>query len=183
MTDSFSSDYIKIGKGVLQGDCFNPLIFNMVMNTFIQYITNEFFQQFGYQFLKHFIPRHWLQFADDAAAITGQESENQTLLNAFNRWCTWSHIKLKKCHSFEMKKCQTKCIQIKPKVYLNNKLINPVKIDESFVYLGRYFDFDMRNKDDKGILLSKTNEIFSNIDKLPIHPKKQNLAVPKICTI
>ena len=64
--NSFSSDYIKIGKGVLQGDCFSPLIFNMVINTFIQYIRNEFFQQFGYQFLKHFIPRHyWLRFADD----------------------------------------------------------------------------------------------------------------------
>ena len=110
--NSFSSDYIKIGKGVLQGDCFSPLIFNMVMNTFIQYIQNKFFQQFGYQFLKHFIPRHyWLQFAENAVAITGQESENQTLLNAFNRWCTWSPmiIKVEKCHSFGVKKCQTKC--------------------------------------------------------------------------
>ena len=159
LTSSFSSDYIKIEKGVLQGDCFSPLIFNIVMNAFIQYIRNEFFQQFGYQFLKHFIPRHWLQFADDAAAITGQESENQTLLNAFNRWCRWCHMimKVEKCHSFGMKKCQTQCIQIKPKLYLNNNLINPVKIDESFVYLGRYFDFNMPNKDHMDILLSKTN--------------------------
>ena len=70
LTNSFSSDYIKIGKGVLQGDCFSSLIFNKVMNTFIQYVRNEFFQQFGYQFVKQFIPRQWLQFADDAAAIT-----------------------------------------------------------------------------------------------------------------
>ena len=95
LTNSFSSDYIKIGKGVLQGDCFSPLIFNMVMNTLMQYIRNEFFQQFGYQLLKHFIPRHWLQFADDAVANTGQESENQTLLNAFNRWRTWSQMIIK----------------------------------------------------------------------------------------
>ena len=147
LTNSFSCDFIKVGKGVLQGDCFSPLIFNMVMNTFIQYIRNQYFQQFGYQFLKHFTPRHWLQFADDAAAITGQESENQTLLNAFDRWCTGSHmiIKVEKCHSFGMKKCKTKCEQIKPKLYLNNKLIKPVKIGESFVYLGRYFDFNMTN--------------------------------------
>ena len=88
LTNSFSSDYIKIGKGVIQGDCFSPLIFDIVMNAFIQYIRNEFFQQFGYQFLKHFIPKHWLQFADNAAAIAGQEMESQTLLNAFSRWCT-----------------------------------------------------------------------------------------------
>ena len=90
---------------------------------------------------------HWLQFADDAAPITGEESENQTLLHAFSRWCTWSHmiIKVEKWHSFGMKKCQTKCVQTKPKLYLNNKLINPVNIDESFAYLGRYLDFNITN--------------------------------------
>ena len=137
----------------------------MVMNTFIQYIRNQYFQQFGYQFLKHFTPRHWLQFADDAAAITGQESETQTLLNAFDRWCKWSHmiIKVEKCHSFWMKKCKTTCEQIKPKLYLNNKLIKPVKIGESFVYLGRYFDLNMTNNDHKEILISKTNELLDTI--------------------
>ena len=134
----------------------------MVMNTFIQYIRNQYFQRFGYQFLKHFTPRHWLQFANDAAGITGQESENQTLLNAFDRWCTWSHmiIKVGKCHSFWMKKCKTKCEQITPKPYLNNNLIKPVKIGESFVYLSRYFDFNMTNNDHKEILISKTNELL-----------------------
>ena len=125
--------------------------------------------------MKHFTPRHWLQFADDAASITGQESENQTLLNAFDRWCTWSHmiIKVEKCHSFGMKKCKTKCEQIKPKLYLNNKLIKPVKIGESFVYLGRYFDFNMTNNDHKEILIYKTNELLDTIDKLPLHRKNK----------
>ena len=40
LTNSFSSDFIKVGKGVLQGDCLSPPIFNMVMNTFIQNIRN-----------------------------------------------------------------------------------------------------------------------------------------------
>ena len=57
--------------------------------------TNQYFQQFGYQFLKHFILRYWLRFAGDAAAIARQERENQTLLNAFNRRCTWSHMIIK----------------------------------------------------------------------------------------
>ena len=74
-----------------------------------------------------------------------------------------------------IKKCQRKCIQTKPKLYLKNKLINPVKIDESFVYSGKYFDFDMTNKDHKDILLSKTNELLNAIDKLPLHPKNKIL--------
>ena len=115
LTNSFFSDYIKIGKGILRSDCFSPLTFSMVTNRFIQYIWKEFFQHFGYQFLKHFIPKHRLPIADNAAVITGQESENKTLLNAFSTWCTWSHmiIKVEKCHWFGMKKCQTKCIQNK----------------------------------------------------------------------
>ena len=91
--------------------------------------------------------------------------------------CTWSHmiIKVEKCHSFGMKKCQTKCIQIKTELYLNNKMINAVKIDQSFVYLGRYFDFNMTNKDLKDISLSKTNELLNTINKLPLHPKNKIL--------
>ena len=33
-------------------------------------------------------PAHWFQFADDAAAVTGQESENQVLLNHFSNGAT-----------------------------------------------------------------------------------------------
>ena len=34
-TSSFLTPFIHVGKGVLQGDCFSPLAFNMVINTFI----------------------------------------------------------------------------------------------------------------------------------------------------
>ena len=76
-----------------------PLAFNMVINTFIQFIKNEKYQQFGYNFIKYMIPRHWYQFADDAAVVTGLEHENQVLLNAFNSWCTWADmvIRVDKC--------------------------------------------------------------------------------------
>ena len=85
-------------------------------------------------------------------------------------------IKVEKCDSLGTKKWQTKCTQIKPKLYLNNKRMNTVKFDESFVYyLGRHFDFNMTNKDHKVILLSKTNELLNTIDNLPLHPKNKIL--------
>ena len=83
--------------------------------------------------------------------------------------------KAEKCHSFGMKNYQTKFVQIKPKLYLNNKLINTVKIDESFVYLVRYFDFNMTNKDHKVVLLSKTNDLFNTIDELSLYSKNKIL--------
>ena len=69
-SDAFVTDFILVGRGVLQGDCLSPLAFNMVINTFIQFIENEKYQQFGYNFIKYMIPRHWYQFADDAAVVT-----------------------------------------------------------------------------------------------------------------
>ena len=114
-----------------------PAVFNMVINTFIQFIKNEKYQQFGYNFIKCMIRRHWHQFADDAAAVTGLEHENQVLLNAFNRWCSWVDmiIRVDKCHSFGMKKVDSSSYQYKPKLCINNELIPAIEINESFKYL------------------------------------------------
>ena len=66
----------------------------MCFNTFIQYIKAEKFRQFGYSNNNDsglsFWPVHWFQFADDAAVITGQERENQLLLNCITIWCQWT---------------------------------------------------------------------------------------------
>ena len=41
ITDKFSTPFITVGHGVLQGDCLSPLLFNMSFNTFVQYIKSE----------------------------------------------------------------------------------------------------------------------------------------------
>ena len=140
ITPEFCTPFIEVGRGVLQGDCLSPLIFNMCINTFIQYIKADAFQQMGYSSSANFTPRHWFQFADDASVVSGLESENQVLLNAFTRWCQWSEmiIRIDKCVSFGMVKKGTKCQQFQPKLYVNNSLIPQVKKDENFKYLGRY---------------------------------------------
>ena len=52
-TDSFVTEFIHVGKGVLQGDCLSPLLFYMVIN--IQRIksNSEPSEQLGYTFLKY----------------------------------------------------------------------------------------------------------------------------------
>lgn len=95
-------------------------------------------------------PLHWFQFADDAAVITGQESENQHL-NRFAIWCKWADmiIRVDKCSTFGIKKSITKSIQYLPKLLINNQLIPKINIGESFQYLGRHFDFHMSNVNHK----------------------------------
>ena len=96
ITDKFSTPFITVGRGELQGDCLNPLLFNMSFNTFIQHIKSESFMQLGFwKFNKSGIPCnpiHWFQFADDAAVITSQEKDNQILLNRFSVWCQWASM-------------------------------------------------------------------------------------------
>ena len=78
----------------------------MCYNTYIQHIVKaEKYRQFGFS-LQFLNPIHWFQFADDAAVITRQESENQHLLNRFAIWCQWSDlvITVEKCSTFGIKK-------------------------------------------------------------------------------
>ena len=131
ITNSFQTPYITVGRGVLQGDCLSPLTFNLCFNTFIRYISDQKFKQFGFN-VSSIHPIHWFQFADDAAVITSLEHENQILLNHFTRWCTWAHmiIRVDKCSTFGIKKSATS-IQYLPKLLINQAVVPSVEIGKS----------------------------------------------------
>ena len=48
ITYKFQTPAIPVCRGVLQGDCLSPLLFNHCFNTFIQYIKAEKYQQLGF---------------------------------------------------------------------------------------------------------------------------------------
>ena len=143
-----------------------------MIKTFIQYVRQERFSQLGYSLSKLLRPVHWFQFADDAAIATGQEYETQVLLNAFTAWCTWSSmiIRVDKCHTFGMAKKETLSVKTYPKLFVNNEQIPTLKNNESFHYLGRYFNFEIDNEEHKKELLDITNKILNKVDTLPLHP-------------
>ena len=74
-------------------------------------------------------------------------------------------IRVVKCRSFGTKKVNSIAEQIQSKLYLNNEYVKPVKTGESFLYLGRYFDFEMSSKNYKTFGMSsidhKTFEMSS----------------------
>ena len=175
ITSNFQTPYIPIRKGVLQGDCLSPLLFNLCFNTFIQHIKAPEYRQFGFLIdsYKSLSPVHWFQFADDAAVISGQENENEHLLNRFTIWCKWAQmiIRVDKCITFGIKESTTKSTKHKPKLLINSELAPYVEIGDSFRYLGRYFDFDMSNTLHKRELSHTVTNIMSKIDLLPLHPR------------
>ena len=139
LTYEFRTPFISVGRGV-QGDCLSSLLFNLCFNTFLQHIKSEKYRQFGLA-LNFLNPIHWFQFEDDAAAVRGQESENQHLINCFIIWCNWSNMimRVDKCFPFRIRKLCTKSVQYLPELLINGVLIPFVEMGEPFCYLGRFF--------------------------------------------
>ena len=121
-------------KGVLQGDCPSPLLFDMLFNnTFIQTSAkSKEFDQLNYRYDNIIQARNWFQFADDAAAVTSSEYENQILLNVFTRWCNWSGMTFRVdiCKTFGIKKTVTRSVQFKPKLFLIRDQVPAVDMDK-----------------------------------------------------
>lgn len=67
-------------RGVLQGCCFSPLLFNMLLSTYTQFINSERFAQLGITASQHLLkPKHWCLFADDVAITTREEYSGATM--------------------------------------------------------------------------------------------------------
>ena len=84
-------------------------------------------------------------------------------------------IRVDKCSTFGIKKAITKSDQYLPKLLINNNLIPTIKIGEAFQYLGRYFDFNMSNDNHKTELTTLVNELMTDIDSKPLHPRNKHL--------
>ena len=178
-TGNYSTELILVRKGVLQGDCLSPFLFNMVINTLIKTIDDEKVKCMGYKYWDIMSPRHWFQFADDSALVRSKEEDSQLSLNIFTKWCTWASliIKVSKCKTFGIKKYGSKSIQFKPYLRTNNELIPPVKINQCFVNLGKEYSFDMKPDKIKKTLLKDLNQYVEVIDRLPLHPKNKIMIV------
>ena len=176
ITDEYTTPAIPVRIGVLQGDCLSPLLFNMCFNTFIEYIKQKKYKQFGFSPYDEndclYNPIHWFQFADDAAVVTTDERENQLLLNCFTKWCQWSMMRIRfdKCVAFGLKKFSTRSLQFQPKLFVNKEIVPSVKSGESFRYLGRYFNFEMDDKDHKVQIQSCLLNMLQRIDSCTILP-------------
>ena len=84
-------------------------------------------------------------------------------------------IRVDKCAVFGSKKCSTSSLQFQPRLLINSELLAPIKQGESFKYLGRFFNFDMKNKDHKELALSNFQNMLKAIYSLSIHPKNKLL--------
>ena len=163
---------IRVERGVLQGDPCSPLLFNICFNSLMRVIAQEKYQQLGYIWGSggDVTSRAWMQFADDAAIIAKDCEGTQTLINVAAAWCKWADMSLRidKCSTFGMHKCNGNYIQFKPSFFINGQPIPTVDIGSSFKYLGKLFDFDMKCEEIKIILSRRLTDMLSTVSKLSI---------------
>ena len=161
---------VKVERGILQGDSFSPLLFNLIINTLIQSINNDKVKCSGYVYDVASSTRHWFQFADDTTIVSASEEDNQLLCNVFSKWTTWADliIRIDKCHTFGMKKRSRASVQCQPITIVNGERIPPLIVGESFVYLGKQFHFGMNIDNIKEELLAKNTSYVTKIDQLKV---------------
>ena len=178
---SFITNCIKVDRGVLQGDCLSPLLFNLCINTLVNTGENEKLNCFSYIYDFSFKSHNWFQFADDNATVTSLEEDHQLLINGFIKWCPWTELSvlIDKCHVFGIKKIGTKSCQYCPYLIFNCERIPPVKIDDSFTYLGKDFNFGMNCTKIKDNIIDDIWKYVRKIDVLPLHPKTKTLIVKR----
>ena len=62
---------------------------------------------------------------------------------------------------------------------INNEMIPPVQIGESFIYLGKSFSFDMSTEHEKNESITDFNKYISILNQLPLHPKNKLQVISK----
>jgi len=165
---------IQVQRGVLQGCPASPLLFNICFNSLIKILDSPNYKKLGYIWGKKSTQTtNWLQYADDAALIASDQKAAQGLASLFDSWCSWAHmeIRLDKCNSFGMMKQKSLYSQILPNISINSGKIPPTPIGDSFRYLGRIFDFNLKGELEKNDILSKLTRLLQITTDLKIRPQ------------
>ena len=110
--------------------------------------------------------------ADDTTIVSALKEDNQLLCNVFSKWTTWANliIRIDKCHTLGMKKTSTLSVQYEPMIIVNGEHIPSMKEGESFVYLGKQFNFGMNTDNIKKDLVADNISYITKIGQLPLLP-------------
>ena len=98
-TKQWTTAAFHLGIGVFQGDPLSVSIFNMVMNTLVDTLSEH--RNFGYTLSQSSHTCNHLQYADDNCLIGDGPASCQALLSKTEQWLEWARMKAKvtKCGS------------------------------------------------------------------------------------
>ena len=176
-TKSWITDPIHLQKGVYQGDPLSVIIFNTVMNTLVDSIT-QCFPDLGYSPKSCPKKINLLQYADDTSLIADGPSSCQKILSTTESWLSWSGMKanVPKCVCVAISSSTGK--PYNPNLTLDSEPI-PYLADSTFHFLGAPVSVHSTNADSREHLLAKLSSLLQKVDVVPI-TRQQKLKMFKV---
>ena len=161
-TKEWSTEPFPMQIGVYQGDPLSVIIFNTVMNTLVDTISQSH-QQLGYSLTKSI---HWcnlLQYADDTSLLAHGPAACQALLECTERWLHWSGMKPKvpKCCSLAVEASSGKAYD--PQLSLCGERI-PFIGNTTFKFLGAPVSVHNIQEETRSTLSAKLERLLSRVD-------------------
>ena len=162
MTSEWTTDMFNMDIGVFQGDPLSVLIFNTVMNTYVDTITINH-RDTGYCFSKSNHRVNLLQYADDTCLIGDGPASCQALLTKTEQWLEWARMKAKvpKCASLAFQASTGRGYD--PSLRLQGDTI-PFIGNSTFRFLGAPITIHDAKVDHRGTLLSKLESMLKKVD-------------------
>ena len=161
-TKQWTSSPFHLGIGVFQGDPLSVSIFNTVMNTLVDTLSEH--KSMGYTFTKSSHTCNHLQYADDTCLIGDGPASCQALLEMTERWLQWAGLKAKipKCASLAFQASTGKGYD--PSLTLQGDTI-PFIGESTFHFLGSPIAISDTTAEQRGALLSKLETMLKKVDE------------------
>ena len=91
-------------------------------------------------------------------------------------------IGVDKCHTFGIRKTTTMACQYKPLLLVNNQIIPPVELEESFKYLGKEFNFKMSTEHKEKDLIDESSKYLTKLNSVPLHLRQKITVINRYVT-
>ena len=177
---TWSTDFLQVERGVLQGDTLSPLLFLLVMQIGLTALTASC-PGYGYR-SSDTATTHFLKcFADDLTIITQDVPKLQHALDKFEDISAWLGMEMKpsKCRSFGLSSGKYRKID----VTVNRETILNVE-DAPCKFLGMQLSTTQTFKEKASIATASITGIFKALDDFPLPPSDKvavykQFALPK----
>ena len=176
--ESWTTAPIHLQLGVYQGDPLSVIIFNTVMNTLVDSITQRC-SRLGYSPSSISSTINLLQYADDTSLISDGPASCQQLFGLTEAWLSWSGMRanVPKWVSVAIKASTGKAYN--PDLTLNKESI-PYLDNSTFHFLGAPVAIHSTAAETRNHLVTKLSSMLHKVDDVPI-TRQQKLKLFRIC--
>ena len=173
VSKSWCTESFPLQIGIFQGDPLSVVIFNLVMNLYVEFIQ-EHYHQLGYCFSgsSHVVPL--LQYADDSCLTANCVDNCQIMCKATDKWLLWANMtaKVPKCRVLEIKRGK---VEHNTQLLLNGIPVPHIQ-EDPLKFLGLPISNSLDDLQHRNSVKEKLEKMMKMVDSTNIR-RKQKLKV------